>query len=70
MNKVKDQIVKRGSKLPILGKTFRSFQTYDGDKKISKDDFLFSFKELGIDLSEEELIVRYFYRLVNVTIFR
>jgi Ca2+-binding EF-hand superfamily protein len=57
MNKVKDQIVKRGSKLPILGKTFRAFQTYDGDKKISKDDFLFSFKELGIDLSEEELNV-------------
>lgn len=56
MNKVKDQINKRGSKLAILGKTFRSSQSYDGNTKISKDDFLFSFKELGIAIEDEELV--------------
>jgi len=55
MNKVKDQIIKRGSKLPILGKTFRSSQSYDGNQKISKEDFLFSFKELGIIIDDYEL---------------
>jgi len=57
MNKVKDQIIKRGSKLAILGKTFRSSQSYDGNKKISKDDFIFTFKELSIDLDEGEFDV-------------
>lgn len=55
MNKVKDQILKRGSKLAILGKTFRSSQSYDGNTKINVDDFLFSFKELGIVLANDEI---------------
>jgi Ca2+-binding EF-hand superfamily protein len=54
MNKVKDQINKRGSKLSILGKTFRSSLSYDGNTKINKEDFIFSFKELGIVLDDSE----------------
>jgi hypothetical protein len=57
MNKVKDQIIKRGSKLAILGKTFRSSQSYDGNKKICKDDFVFTFKELSIELDDREFNV-------------
>ena len=52
---MKDQINKRGSKLAILGKTLRASQSYDGNTKISNEDFLFSFKELGIVLEDSEL---------------
>ena len=69
MNKVKDQINKRGSKLPILGKTFRAFHSYDGNKKISKEDFIFSFKELGIILENEEFEVRLLFSLLFITFF-
>ena len=55
---MKDQINKKGSKLQILGKTFRSSHSYDGNTKISKEDFLFSFKELGIVMQDEEVEVR------------
>ena len=70
MNKVKDQIIKKGSKLPLLGKTFRASLSYDGNTKINKDDFLFTFKELSISLSNEETEVKIFLKKVSPPIPR
>jgi len=49
-----------------LGKTFRKMRTYDGFNKISKDDFNFAFRDLGINLQKEDLDVIIKYNLIKL----
>ena len=47
---------KRGSEaLRSLGKSFRNMDSYDGNNAISRDDLVFGLREVGINLSRDEL---------------
>lgn len=37
-----------------MGKIFRQMDSYDRNKKVNKDDFLFGLREVGISLSKQE----------------
>ena len=37
-----------------MGKIFRQMDSYDRNKKVNRDDFLFGLREVGISLSKNE----------------
>jgi len=54
-NKLKDSIQKRGSDtLRSLGKVLRQMDSYDNNKKVNKEDFLFGLREIGISLHKND----------------
>lgn len=67
MNRIKDYLSKKGFEtIRSLGKTFRKMRSYDGLNKISKDDLILAFRDLGINLQKEDLEVKYtnlFYKI-------
>jgi Ca2+-binding EF-hand superfamily protein len=46
---------KRGSEtIRVMGKLFRQMYSYDGNRKISRDEFLLGLREVGINPSKQE----------------
>lgn len=65
MNKVKDQLNKRGTEaIRSIGKMFRQMDSYDRDNKINREEFIISLRNLGVNLNQQDLEVnRYNNRL-------
>lgn len=58
MNRIKDILSKKGfDTLRNMGKTFRKMNSYDGFNKVTKDDFGFALKEIGVTLQKQDLDV-------------
>ena len=59
LNKVKDVLAKRGaSTVRGLALGFRYLDSYDGNRKVDKEEFRVGLSELGINLSKPEVDVR------------
>ena len=55
LQKVKAALQRRGSKtIAGLGRTFRALDSYDGNKKVDKDEFNVGLKENGVELTNAE----------------
>lgn len=55
LQRVRDALQARGAKtIRGLGKTFRSMDSYDGNKRIDKDEFFIGLRENGVQLSKQE----------------
>ena len=55
LDKVRSQLKKRGTKtIAGLGRTFRQFDSYNGDRKIDKEEFAVGLWEIGIELNWDE----------------
>ena len=55
MQRVRDQIFARGAKtIRGLGRTFRALDSFDGNKKVDRNEFLVGLKENGVQISKDE----------------
>ena len=55
LDKVWSQLKKRGTKtIAGLGRTFRQFDSYNGDWKLDKDEFAVGLREIGVELTRDE----------------
>ena len=53
--KVRDQILSRGAKtIRQLGRTFRALDSFDGNNKVDRNEFLVGLKENGVQITKEE----------------
>jgi hypothetical protein len=58
LNKVKDQLNKRGTEaIRSIGKMFRQMDSYDRDNKINREEFIISLRNLGVNLNQQDLEV-------------
>ena len=60
---VKEALQKRGAKtIRSLGRTFRALDSFDGNKKIDKEEFLVGLRENGVDFTrpESEILFDFF----------
>lgn len=56
MNKTRDIFNKRGSEtIRSVGKIFRQMNSYDGNNKINKDEYILGLREVGAILTKNEL---------------
>ena len=71
MQKVRDALNARGSKtIRSLGRTFRELDSYNGDSKVDRDEFMVGLRENGVNLSKNEFDVNqnfifHFYLLIG-----
>ena len=71
LNKVKAQLEARGSRtIRGLSRTFRALDSFDGNKKVDREEFAVGLRENGVDLSKDELscLFGYFDRDCDGTI--
>ena len=55
LNKVKQQLQSRGAKtIRGLGRTFRNFDSFDGNHKIDAQEFFSGLREIQINVTQEE----------------
>ena len=55
LQRVRDQIFARGAKtIRGLGRTFRALDSYDGNKKVDRNEFLVGLKENGVQITKDE----------------
>ena len=55
MAKVKDSLNNRGvNTIRGLGRAFRNIDSYNGDRKIDREEFYVGLREYGIDISKKE----------------
>ena len=55
LQRVRDQIFARGAKtIRGLGRTFRALDSFDGNKKVDRNEFLVGLKENGVQISKDE----------------
>lgn len=55
---MKDALNARGSKtIRGLGRTFRLLDSYNGDSKVDRDEFIVGLRENGVSLSKSEFDV-------------
>lgn len=55
MERVKTALHNRGAKtIRSLGRVFRLMDSYDGNKRIDKDEFYIGLKENGVEISRQE----------------
>jgi calcyphosin len=60
MNRVKDQLAKRGAHtIRGIGRVFRQLDSYDGNKKVDKEEFRWGLKDIGVELTAYESGVTY-----------
>ena len=53
--KVREQILSRGAKtIRQLGRTFRALDSFDGNNKVDRNEFLVGLKENGVQITKEE----------------
>jgi len=49
----------RGTKtIRSLGIAFRTIDSYDGNRKVDKDEFVVGLQEMGVQISKQEAYVR------------
>jgi Ca2+-binding EF-hand superfamily protein len=52
---VRDSLNNRGCKsIRSLGKAFRSIDSYNGDRKIDKEEFYWGLRDFGVNISKKE----------------
>lgn len=55
LQKVRDQIFSRGAKtIRGLGRTFRALDSFDGNRKVDRNEFLVGLRENGVQITKEE----------------
>jgi len=55
LQKVRDALNARGpNTIRSLGRVFRQLDSYDGNKKVDRDEFLIGLKENGVTISKQE----------------
>lgn len=58
LQKVRNALEARGSKtIRSLGRTFRELDSYNGDSKVDRDEFIVGLRENGVNLSKQEFEV-------------
>jgi len=61
LQRVRDALNARGpNTIRSLGRIFRQMDSYDGNNKIDKDEFLIGLKENGVNITKQEAYVRRF----------
>ena len=71
LNKVKAQLEARGSRtIRGLSRTFRALDSFDGNKKVDREEFAVGLRENGVELNKDELssLFGYFDRDCDGTI--
>lgn len=71
LNKVKAQLESRGSRtIRGLSRTFRALDSFDGNKKVDREEFAVGLRENGVELNKDELssLFGYFDRDCDGTI--
>ena len=59
LQKVRDALNARGTKtIRSLGIAFRTIDSYDGNRKVDKDEFLVGLQEVGVQITKPEAYVR------------
>lgn len=59
MQRVRNALEARGSKtIRSLGRTFRELDSYNGDSKVDRDEFIVGLRENGVNLSKQEFEVK------------
>ena len=62
LQKVREGLEARGSKtIRSLGRTFRELDSYNGDNKVDRDEFIVGLRENGVNLSKNEFDVNFIY---------
>jgi len=62
LNALREQLNKRGSKtIRNLGRTFRALDSFDGNRKVDRNEFSVGLRENGVTLSTSELSVLFDY---------
>lgn len=62
LQKVRNALEARGSKtIRSLGRTFRELDSYNGDSKVDRDEFIVGLRENGVNLSKQEFEVIIFF---------
>ena len=55
LNVLREQLNKRGSKtIRNLGRTFRALDSFDGNRKVDRSEFVVGMRENGVNLSAQE----------------
>ena len=55
LQRVKAALQKRGSRtIAGLGRTFRALDSYDGNRKVDKDEFNVGLRENGVELTQKK----------------
>ncbi|CAI2381706.1 unnamed protein product [Moneuplotes crassus] len=55
LEKVRETLKARGARtIAGLGRTFRALDSYDGNKKVDKEEFVVGLRENGVDLTQDE----------------
>lgn len=66
LQKARDALNARGAKtIRSLGRVFRNFDSYNGDKKLDRDEFFIGLKEIGVSLTKTESDVIILYEISN-----
>ena len=62
LNALREQLNKRGSKtIRNLGRTFRALDSFDGNRKVDRNEFAVGLRENGVTLSSPELSALFDY---------
>lgn len=62
LSRVQEQLNKRGSKgIRGLGRTFRALDSFDGNKKVDKQEFVIGLRENGVTMNQQEFQVLFNY---------
>lgn len=62
LNVLREQLNKRGSKtIRNLGRTFRALDSFDGNRKVDRNEFAVGLRENGVTLSTSELSALFDY---------
>ena len=60
LSMLRDQLNARGAKtIRGLGRVFRNIDSYDGNRKIDRAEFLSGLRELGLQPSQDQADVRF-----------
>jgi len=55
LQKVRDALNARGAHtIRSLGRVFRQMDSYDGNKRVDRDEFLIGLKENGVQITKQE----------------
>lgn len=66
LQKVRDALEARGDKtIRSLGRVFRSMDSFDGNKKVDKDEFLIALQQLGVKVTKSEAAVKNCWDTLN-----
>ena len=68
---MRDALNARGAKtIRGLAIAFKTIDSYDGNRKVDRDEFLVGLQEMGVQLTKSEAFVRFISRNLNDIIRR